>query len=288
MVMKNPIRKIGLLLVTLSLLTVASAQTNTDSAAGKNAAYDKALLSAVVSLADAHLLQTQHTLEILARTTEVQSGQWKQMERLVSAAPPPALPQVLWFVQPDGTYYTSDGGLARQKLTDRAYFPKLMAGATVCGDLVVSKSTGKKSVIIAVPVVKDGKTVGGIGASIFVDDLSQRLNDGLKLPTGSVFYALTTNAVTAFHINPKLDFVDPRQLDSPSLAQAVGTMLSQPSGEVTYEYNGTLRHMYFSTSPLTGWRVAFGRILPGAGASSAINPSAARTFRIVPAAGVAH
>jgi hypothetical protein len=65
-------------------------------------------------------------------------------------------------------------------------------------------------------------------------------------------------------------------------------MLSQPSGEVTYEYNGTLRHMYFSTSPLTGWRVAFGRILPGAGASSAINPSAARTFRIVPAAGVAH
>ncbi len=263
--MKNPIRIIGRLLVTLSLLTVASAQTNTDSAAGKNAAYDKALLSAVVSLADAHLLQTQHTLEILARTTEVQSGQWQQMERLVSAAPPPALPQVLWFVQPDGTYYTSAGGLARQKLTDRAYFPKLMAGATVRGDLVVSKSTGKKSVIIAVPVVKDGQTVGGIGASIFVDDLSQRLNDGLKLPTGSVFYALTTNAVTTFHINPKLDFVDPRQLDSPSLAQAVGTMLSQTSGEVTYEYNGTLRHMYFSTSPLTGWRVAFGRILPGAG-----------------------
>lgn len=264
--MKNPIRKIGLLLVTLSLLTAARAQTNTDSAVGQDAAaYDKALLSAVVSLADAHLLQTQHALEILARTTEVQSGQWQQMERLVSAAPPPALPQVLWFAQPDGTYYTSAEGLARQNLTDRAYFPKLMAGATVRGDLVVSKSTGKKSVIIAVPVVKDGKTVGGIGASIFVDDLSQLLNDRLKLPVGSLFYALTTNAMTAFHINPKLDFVDPRQLDSPSLTKAVETMLSQPSGEMTYEYNGTPRHVYFSTSPLTGWRVAFGRVLSGGG-----------------------
>ena len=139
-----------------------------------------------------------------------------------------------------------------------------MSGEAVCGDLVVSKSTGKKSVIIAVPVKIDDRVMGGIGASIFVDDLSQLLNERLKLPPGSLFYALTTDGLTAFHVDPKLDFVDPRQLQNPSLNEAVATILSRKAGEVTYEFNGSPRRVYFNTSALTGWRVAFGRVLQNA------------------------
>lgn len=262
--MKNISLLVGLFIVTSGLMSSAPAPAKAESPASKETAYDQALLSAVGSLADAHLSQTRHTLEILARTAEVQSGQWERMERLVSASVPQALPQVLWFVQLGGTYYTSAAGLVGQKLSDRAYFPKLMAGEVVCGDLVVSKSTGEKSVIIAVPVKKDGAVVGGIGASIFVDDLSQLLNERLKLPAGSLFYALTADGLTAFHIDPKLDFVDPRQLQNPSLSDAVGTILSRTAGEVTYEFNGSPRRVYFNTSALTGWRVAFGRVLPKA------------------------
>jgi hypothetical protein len=114
---------------------------------------------------------------------------------------------------------------------------------------------------VAVPVLADGKQVGAVGASIFVDDLSQLLNEALNLPQGALFYALAADGLTAFHINPKLDFVDPRKLDSPTLTQAMGTILGQPSGEVTYEFNGAPRRVYFGTSKVTGWRVAFGRIL---------------------------
>lgn len=255
---------VGLFIVTLSLTPSARGQTKTGTVANTEAAYDQALLSAVGGLADAHLLQTRQTLEILARTEEVQSGQWGRMKPLVSASVPQTLRQVLWFAKPDGTYYTSTEGLADQNLSDRAYFPKLMVGEVVCGDLVVSKSTGKKSVIIAIPVKKDDRVVGGIGASIFVDDLSQLLNERLKLPAGSLFYALTTNGLTAFHIDPKLDFVDPRQLQNPSLSGAVGTILGRTEGEVTYEFNGAPRRVIFNTSALTGWRVAFGRVLPKA------------------------
>lgn len=260
--MKTSPLLIGLCIVTLNLTPPARAEIKTGADTSMEAAYDQALLSAVVSLADAHLSQTRQTLEILARTADVQSGDWKRMGRLVSASVPPVLPQVLWFALPDGTYYTSSGGLTDQKLSDREYFPKLIAGEPVCGDLVVSKSTGKKSVILAVPVIHDARVVGGLGASIFVDDLSQVLNERLKLPPGSLFYALTTNGVTAFHIDPKLDFVDPRQLQNPSLADAVGTILSQATGEVRYEFKGSPRQVYFNTSALTGWRVAFGRVLP--------------------------
>lgn len=264
--MKNTILLIAWFIVTLSLAPSARAQTEAgpEPAPSIEAAYDRALLSAVGSLADAHLLQTRHALEILARTEEVQSGQWERMERLVNASIPPMLPQVLWFARPDGTYFASAGGLANQKLSDRAYFPKLMAGEAVSGDLVISKSTGKKSVIIAVPVRHGDQVVGGLGASIFVDDLSRLLNERLKLPPGSLFYALAPNGVTAFHIDPELDFVDPRQLQNPSLIDAVKTILNRDEGEVTYEFNGSPRRVYFNTSALTGWRVAFGRILPKA------------------------
>lgn len=262
--MKNIFLLVGLFIVTLGLTPSACAQATAESAANEEVACDRALLSAVGSLADAHLSQTRQTLEILARTAEVQSGQWERMKPLVSTSVPQVLPQVLWFVQPDGTYYTSAAGQVGQKLSDRTYFPKLIAGEVVCGDLVVSKSTGKKSVVIAVPVKKEDRVVGGIGASIFVDDLSQLLNERLKLPAGFLFYALTTDGLTAFHIDPKLDFVDPRQLQNPSLSDAVETILSGKAGEVTYEFNGSPRRVYFNTSALTGWRVAFGRVLPKA------------------------
>lgn len=262
--MKRIFLLIGLVVVTLSFVPSAGAQKTAEPEAVDRitAAYDQALLSAVGSLADAHLLQTRHALEILALTAEVRSGQWENMERLVGASVPSMLPQLLWFARPDGTYFAAAGGLADQKLSDRDYFPKLMAGEVVCGDLVVSKATGKKAVIIAVPVKEGERVVGGIGASIFVDDLSQLLNERLKLPPGSLFYALTPNGVTAFHIDPKLDFVDPRQLQNPNLSDAVETILSRAAGEVSYEFNGSPRRVYFNTSALTGWRVAFGRVLP--------------------------
>ena len=208
---------IGLLVATLVPASSSLAQTKTVPTGSTDAAYDQALLSSVCSLADAYLLQTRHTLETLSRTKEGQSAQWDLMERLVRAFVPPSLPQVLWFVQPDGTYYTSAEGLAGQNLSDRAYFNTLITGGVVCGDLVVSKSTGKKSVIIAVPVHRDGRVVGGMGASIFVDDLSQLLNSRLNLPAGSLFYALAPDGVTAFHIDPKLDFVDPTANPKPLL-----------------------------------------------------------------------
>ena len=253
---------IGLLAATLSPIPCAHAQTKALPTASTEASSDLDLLSAVGSLADAYLLQTQHTLEILAQTAEAQSGQWERMEPLIKASVPSTPQQVIWFVLPDGTYYTSAEGRLDQKLSDRAYFPGLIAGKVVCGDLVVSKSTGKKSVIIAVPVKSDGHVIGGLGASIFADDLSQLLNERLKLPTGSLFYALTKDGVTAYHIDPKLDFEDPRQQQNPTMSDAVKTMLNQAAGEVTYEFNGAPRRVYFNTSALTGWKVAFGRVLP--------------------------
>lgn len=223
--------------------------------------YIKGLLSALTGLVDENLAHVRHTLRLLAQSSEVRSRQWDKMHGIIQAAPASGLPQIVWFVLPDGTYYTSEAGLASQKLSDRPYLPVLMSGQEIMGDLVVSKSTGKKSIIVAVPVRRDGKVIGGVGASIFVDDLSAALNNRLKIPDDLVFYGLAPSGLAAFHRDPKLDFVDPRQEKSETLKKAAERILAEKSGEVTYEFAGTTRRMFFTTSPLTGWRIVLGRIL---------------------------
>lgn len=147
-------------------------------------------VSALTALADSHISYYLSSLQVLALTAEVQSGEWPRMAGLLGKIEESGTPATLWYVLPDGSYYTVTLGLTTQNLSDRAYFPQLMAKENVVGDIVVSKSTGRKSVIIAVPVMSEGEVTGGLGASIFLDDLSQKLRVEMALPDDTLFYAL--------------------------------------------------------------------------------------------------
>jgi len=187
--------------------------------------------SALVALADSHISSYASALEALAITQEVQSGDWEEMVGLLARVEQDQVLGTVWFVLPDGSYYTVELGKTDANLSDRAYFPGLMAGNKVLGDLVVSKSTGKKSLIAASPVVRDGEVIGGLGVSIFLDDLSTTLAEELALPDDMVFYATTEAGEVALHSDTQVIFET-----SPVLAE-----------NVVYE-----------TSPLTGWRFALG------------------------------
>ena len=188
-------------------------------------------VSAVVALADSHISSYANVLEALAMTQEVQSGDWDEMVGLLAKVEQAQVPNIVWFVLPDGSYYTVELGKTDQNLSNRTYFPGLMAGNNVLGDLVVSKATGKKSLIAASPVMREGEVIGGLGASIFMDDLSNTLGEELALPDDMVFYATTEAGEVVLHSDTQLIFET-----SPNLAK-----------NVVYE-----------TSPLTGWRFALG------------------------------
>ena len=188
-------------------------------------------VSAVVALADSHISSYANVLEALAMTQEVQSGDWDEMVGLLAKVEQAQVPNIVWFVLPDGSYYTVELGKTDQNLSNRTYFPGLMAGNNVLGDLVVSKATGKKSLIAASPVMREGEVIGGLGASIFLDDLSNTLGEELALPDDMVFYATTEAGEVVLHSDTQLIFET-----SPNLAK-----------NVVYE-----------TSPLTGWRFALG------------------------------
>lgn len=182
-------------------------------------------VSALVSLADNHILSYVNSLEALAMTEKVKSGDWEQMVDLLTEVDEAQISGVGFFVLPDGSYYTVDLGLTDKNLSDRAYFSGLMDGNSVLGDMVVGKTTGRKTLIAAVPVMKDAVVIGGIGAGIFLDSLSELLVDEMDLPADMVFYAVADGGEVALHSDINLILEE-----DPELSEDVVSMTSQLTG----------------------------------------------------------
>jgi hypothetical protein len=143
-----------------------------------------------------------------------------------------------------------------KNLRDRVYFPDLMAGMKITGALVISKATGQRSAIIAIPVDVDGKIVGAVGVSLFLDKLSEQVSAALDLRPGVGFFALAPNGLTTLNRKTDRHFLDPREQGSVTLKRAATEMLAGTSGKTTYEFDNITKNAIYRTSALTGWKCA--------------------------------
>jgi hypothetical protein len=222
------------------------------------AADTRILLNTFTALAEEHLGGIQRTLKILSVTEEAKSGDWDAMKGLLTEFSKSGINSAaVWYTRADGSYYSVEKGLTVQNLSDRPYFPRLLSGDNVVGDLVISNSTGKRTAIIAVPIWKDGKVIGGLGVSVDVDELSRKLQETMALPGDMVFYALDAKGQTSLHRESSLLFAFPSEMSSKTLREAVKEMLSKQEGEVRYDFHGG-RIVVFKRSQLTGWVFALG------------------------------
>lgn len=223
--------------------------------AGTALAQDEPIpLSAFTAYTDLRMSSIEQSLQIIAATFAVKSGKWEDVKATLQGYQQADDGFILWYLLPDGSYYTVDQGLMDARLSDRSYFKDLVAGRSVVGSLVVSKSTGKRSAVIAVPIVREGKVVGAIGASLFLEKLSDKIASILPLGSNATFFALAPDGRTALHKKADRHFLDPRELGSDSLKKAANEMLAKNSGEVSYEYDNAMKRAAFMTSPLTGWK----------------------------------
>ncbi len=216
-------------------------------------------LTSIRSLTEWRLRDVASMLSLIVGTEQVKSGIWEQMRGLLSSLSARDFPaNAIWFVRPDGFYYSVELGYTGLNLSDRSYFPGLMAGQSVLGTLVISRSTGKRSVIIAEPVRVANQVVGGVGISYSVDQLSREIDGTMQLPPATVFYALDTNGQTALHRDPTLMFEYPSDMCSESLRSAVARMLSEQSGTVEYIFRDMHKTVLFERSSVVGWVFALG------------------------------
>jgi len=217
-------------------------------------------LDAYRATVDTHLRGVLTTTRALAATEEARSGDWERIRGpLAALAESEKERAAVWYARPDGSYFTVEKGPAGESLRERAYFPTLLDGRDVVGALVISKSTGRRSVIVASPVLVADKVSGAVGVSIDAGKLAAWLDQSIRFPPDTVFYALDSEGRTALHRAGELIFVFPSDVGSPTLSDAVKTMLGKPEGVVHYEYSGTERTAAFERSPLTGWVFVIGK-----------------------------
>jgi C4-dicarboxylate-specific signal transduction histidine kinase len=216
----------------------------------------RTVLSMMCALADSRIEGMANALTVAAQAQDTQSLEWDKLKPLLAAIQKRFGPANVWFARPDGSYFTVDKGLTDKNLKDRPYFPKVMAGETSVGELVVSRATGGNTVIAAVPIIKEGKTIGMLGASIYLEKLAQQLKKAAPLPAGVVFYALDSKGQIALHTQEGLIFQEAVQMGSPTLTEAVKHMLANPEGVVAYEFAGGRQKALFQTSAVTGWKFA--------------------------------
>jgi hypothetical protein len=203
------------------------------------------------------------TTRTLAATEEARSGEWARIrEPLAVLASSAQENAAVWYARPDGSYFTVEKGQAGENLRERTYFPDLLAGRDVLGALVISKSTGKRSLIVASPVLVGGKVAGAVGVSLDAARLAAAVDRAIRFPPEVVFYALDGQGQTALHRAGELIFVFPSDVGSPTLSDAVKSMLARPEGVVRYQYSGSDKTAAFQRSTLTGWVFVLGESHP--------------------------
>ncbi len=196
-------RKISLVLgICLALLLVV---TGCGGDTGSSVNIDaKVGVSSVAALTEARVEGLASSMEIMALTDEVKSCDWDTMKGLLTEFEQTSIPLLAWFALPDGSYFTVDTGKASGNLNDRSYFPKVMSGEVAIGDLIVSKATGKASVVVVVPVKENGVVIGALGSSIYLDELSRSITKNLSLPNDVFFAAVNASGTIALHSNTSL------------------------------------------------------------------------------------
>jgi hypothetical protein len=183
---------VALLIAAVPFASVAQTEPTLDDCAVVGA-------SAAAGLAETYVEGLIRTMVVLAATAPVKAAYWDGMFSLLETFQGASLPMATWFVLPDGSYHTVDKGKSSANLSDREYFPVVMSGQIATGYLVVSRSTGRVSMVTAVPVVSDGEVIGALGVSLFMDTFSAVIAEDLALPEGVLFYAATADGTIAMH-----------------------------------------------------------------------------------------
>jgi len=219
----------------------------------------KVALASLITISDAHLLKIADEFKLLSIRKEVVAGDWSKIKELLVKVSAGDEQGMMWFAHPSGTYWTVQQDRVNANIKSRPYFSRLMAGKTVVGDLVVSKSTGKNVTVVAVPVFKGKRVVGVLGCSVYLDKLSERIKGEMELPPNMIFYSFDATPLLALVWDEGLIFSQPKDLGE-EVDKAFREMLNKDQGAIAYSFRGKTRNVIFKKSPVTNWWYAVGRL----------------------------
>ena len=137
-------------------------------------------------------------------------------------------------------------------MSDRDYFKEVSANKkTVVSDVLISKTTGKPAIVIAVPIFNvQGEIQGILGATLDLSTLEEMRS---KITIGQTGYAFITDSQGQVLAHPDASMVEERTnvSDIPVVKKALAGQV----GAEIYEYKGEKVFGSYNAVPTTGWAV---------------------------------
>ena len=146
----------------------------------------------------------------------------------------------------------SDNKTQFDDMSDRDYFKDVSSKKkTVISDVLISKTTGKPAVVIAIPIFNPQNEFQGIlGGTL---DLSVIEETRSKITIGETGYAFVTDSKGQILAHPDAKMAEERK--NVSDMEVVKKAMSGESGAQLYEYNGERVFGSYTNVPTTKWAV---------------------------------
>ncbi|MFW6121069.1 MAG: ABC transporter substrate binding protein, partial [Petrotogales bacterium] len=165
------------------------------------------------------------SLRMLSETPEVKSGEWTAMKPLLSAFNE-NYEGLAIYILPDGGYYSVQRNLTGLNLSNRGYLPALKDGRDVKGYQVMSRSTGKRSVVFGVPVWNEEEIKGFVGLSAFFQGWNSELISEFGELDNVHFYAFDSQNTLALTNKTEL-LLGALDVKVPGLSKKLGSLNSE-------------------------------------------------------------
>jgi methyl-accepting chemotaxis protein len=143
-------------------------------------------------------------------------------------------------------------------IADRDYFQRALKGEIAISDPQLSKSTGKWSILVGVPVKLNGRVTGVLHGTVNMEGLTQQV---LSIKVGQTGYALVAQQDGLTIIHPDKDvamksnpLIDPEA--DPGRKQMSGRLARGEKGLMTFRAKGVDRYYAYAPIPGVNWGLA--------------------------------
>lgn len=147
--------------------------------------------------------------------------------------------------------YSAAGSNAKITISDRDYFKKAIRGEIAISDALISKTTGKPIIVIAIPYRLNAEIKGVFVGALNLSSFSTRFVDTIKM--GKTGYAFMISRAGYLCAHP----------DKSTIMKACMTdnadgreMMKRKNGLLRSEWQGVSQIITYRTEPKTGWIVA--------------------------------
>lgn len=236
----------------LILLLSIAVSTNALAAASQNDDLKPAVVNTAANYLNNLSIDVLTMLQIIAATQEAQQGDWKNIKPYLTQAFQ-RVPGVYFYVLPDGNYYSLEKDYTNLNLSNRGYFKSLFEGNSVKGYEIYSRSSGKKSAVMATPILVDGNVKGALGVSIFLDKLHHRFNKEIGLPDNYTWFVVNSDGLVMLDMDNDFIFMNTLTQGTNSLKNAIGKSLQNESGTIEYEIGNSIRKGVYKKLPALDW-----------------------------------